>query len=568
MMVHDMVTGDILHMWLVVLGRTCVEFGVLAAAVLLLSSLLRVPSPTVRHLFWMLVLLKPVVMLAYLAPIQTHSLAASGRALVDALVVTEDRAIWAAAAIWVTIAAALLGRLLVGLGVLMRLRRSAQVQSEGEVADALRKACLRIGLSRSVKVAVSSEIPSPILTGILRPMILFPKRLVPSLSRSQMEMMMLHELAHLRRFDNVTLLLQRLVQAFLFFHPATWLCSRMVKREAEQACDDLVVRATQSTVQYADSLVRVVEVAQQPTRSVPMTAFAATESDLSHRIRRLLSYRPGPVTWPSRLIAVVALLAIAVLGLPPAWAQDGAPSAAATPSSASGTPEGTAGSKQAMELALEEKAQSMLDGLIGAGRSMVRVSVELAPGPAYPGRSPDISRLSMALTLDAAKVVYDAQERGFVEATRSEEEVRTLTELAKAAVGFNSERDRDRDDVISVHAVHFDKTQQIQQREAASAHDRKALWASVAWVLAMALVVVLFSLWLRRRGDTGSIFLDDTPTRAAMAISIGLFLCLHTVGFWDQGLDVAAVGSIPGVFLLIVGASRLSGHFLPRASEI
>ena len=54
----------------------------LAAAVLLLSSLLRVPSPTVRHLFWMLVLPKPAVMLAYLAPVHAHSLVADGRALV------------------------------------------------------------------------------------------------------------------------------------------------------------------------------------------------------------------------------------------------------------------------------------------------------------------------------------------------------------------------------------------------------------------------------------------------------------------------------------------------------
>ena len=61
----------------------------------------------------------------------------------------------------------------------------------------------------------------------------------------------------------------------------------------------------------------------------------------------------------------------------------------------------------------------------------------------------------------------------------------------------------------------------------------------------------------------GSLFKIDTLTRSALALSIGLFLCLYATHVWEDGLSVRAIGSIPGVFLLIAGASRLSGHLLP-----
>jgi len=96
--------------------------------------------------------------------------------------------------------------------------------------------------------------------------------------------------------------------------------------------------------------------------------------------------------------------------------------------------------------------------------------------------------------------------------------------------------------------------------------ERRAFWTGLLFWSVLAAILIIFSLWLRRpRG--GGIFANDTPTRAALALSIGLFLCLYAANFWDDGLRPRAVSSIPGVFLLIVGGSRLSGYLLPGSRD-
>ena len=60
-----------------------------------------------------------------------------------------------------------------------------------------------------------------------------------------------------------------------------------------------------------------------------------------------------------------------------------------------------------------------------------------------------------------------------------------------------------------------------------------------------------------------NLFRSDTTTQAALALSVGLVFCLYAANFWDEGVTLQSISSHPGVFLLIVGASRLSGYLLP-----
>ncbi len=130
----------------------------------------------------------------------------------------------------------------------------------------------------------------------------------------------MHELAHVRRCDNLALLLQRLVSAVLFFHPAVWLCGRMLRRESEQACDDLVVCATGRPVAYARGLTLVAESAAHsnpPGRRIPMmSTFAATESDLTQRIRRTLDGGAQRMGCKARVLTAVLLCPLAAMTLP------------------------------------------------------------------------------------------------------------------------------------------------------------------------------------------------------------------------------------------------------------
>ena len=304
------------------------------------SRLLPIKSPALRHLLWAVVLLKPLVSIAISSPYSlftpfvsllepsqdtlifspveypTVQVAASPTIATSSVPLTT--AGWGAI-LWIVGAALLIGRILVGYGIVWCLRQQAQVQHDGPLCDALRQARRTLDYYPKVEVATSPSISSPMALGILRPIIVFPADLVEKLRTDELTLILMHELAHVRRWDNLTRLLHRLVSAVLFFHPAVWLCGRMLRREAEQACDDLVVYATGHSEAYARGLAHVAErvVHSNPLiRRIPtMNAFAA-ESDLALRIRRTLGGSARRMGMRARVLAAVLLCPLAAVTLP------------------------------------------------------------------------------------------------------------------------------------------------------------------------------------------------------------------------------------------------------------
>ena len=321
-------------------GQLSIELAALAVLVLVASRLLPIKSPALRHLLWAIVLLKPLVAIAISSPYTLFtpfvSLLEPSRDAFASLHVEHPTvqvassptiatgsvqltiAGWGAI-LWLVGAALLIGRILVGYGIVWCLRQQAQVQHDGPLCDALRQARRTLSGYPKVEVATSPAISSPMALGILRPIIVFPADLVEKLSADKLALILMHELAHVRRWDNFTLLLQRLVSAVLFFHPAVWLCGRMLRREAEQACDDLVVCATGRSEAYARGLAHVAERATHLNpliRRIPtMNAFAA-ESDLALRIRRTLGGGARQMGMRARVLAVVLLCPLAAVTLP------------------------------------------------------------------------------------------------------------------------------------------------------------------------------------------------------------------------------------------------------------
>ena len=325
-------------------GQLSIELAVLALIVLAAGRLLPIKSPAFRHLLWVVVLLKPIVAVAVSSPFTLFTpfaplvpLAETGRdalaflpvepptvhaaafPIIPANSVGLTAAGWGAM-LWMAGASLLIGRILIGYGVLWRLRRQAQVQRNGPLFDALRQARQEFDCYPRVEVATSSSIGSPMALGILRPLIVFPADLVDKLRSEELSLILMHEMAHVRRCDNLLLLLQRLVAAALFFHPAVWLCGRMLRREAEHACDDLVVSATGREKAYARGLAHVAERGARfnpLVRRIPtMNAFAAAESDLALRIRRTLAGGGRRMGTRARVLASVLLCPLASVTLP------------------------------------------------------------------------------------------------------------------------------------------------------------------------------------------------------------------------------------------------------------
>jgi BlaR1 peptidase M56/Protein of unknown function (DUF1559) len=146
---------------------------------------------------------------------------------------------------------------LLALGIVgtKRLKRaSAPIDDEPIIAlCATLASSLRI--TRRVALAVCDRIAAPVLIGIVRPIILLPPAALTGWSPDEIEMVLLHELAHVRRWDNLVNLVQRIIESLLFFHPAVWLVSTWARREREACCDALVVALTRRPHAYAELLV-------------------------------------------------------------------------------------------------------------------------------------------------------------------------------------------------------------------------------------------------------------------------------------------------------------------------
>lgn len=150
----------------------------------------------------------------------------------------------------------------------------------------------------------------PLVLGHLRPMILMPLGLLAGLPPAQIEAILLHELAHICRCDYLVNLLQRLAEGLLFYHPAIWWISRVIRAERENCCDDIAVSISRNTRVYALALAAL----EQNRLKTYEAAIAATGGNLMKRVQRLLSpERPNGTRAP--LLAGAILIAIVAVSL-------------------------------------------------------------------------------------------------------------------------------------------------------------------------------------------------------------------------------------------------------------
>ena len=205
------------------------------------------------------------------------------------------------------IGAGLLGlRLLIGGGMAWRMRRGRR-PLDPEWADRARRLALRLGVRRAA-VFVSARVRQALVAGVWRPMVLLPAAWLAEMPPEMLEGVLAHELAHLRRLDLWAILLQRLVETFLFYHPAVWWLSRRLSREREMCCDEMAVAATGDRLAFTEALQWA---AQRPAAgSCPVlgAAWKGNQKMVIERIRRLLGAdmpRERFSWWPLGLAALV-----------------------------------------------------------------------------------------------------------------------------------------------------------------------------------------------------------------------------------------------------------------------
>jgi len=212
--------------------------------------------------------------------------------------------------IWLAGVFLLSARLLVSWIRARRLaRRGSQVASAHWHLVAARLANA-LGLRRAVTLLESSAVEVPSVIGSLRPIILIPASALTGMTPEQIEMVLAHELAHIRRHDFLINLLQAVVETLMFYHPAVWWMSRQVRIERENCCDDLAVAVCGNPLQYARALTRLEEL-----RAALPVLVAANGGSLLDRIRRIAAGRAEGTSLSSRWAAAVAVLSLVLLGV-------------------------------------------------------------------------------------------------------------------------------------------------------------------------------------------------------------------------------------------------------------
>lgn len=214
----------------------------------------------------------------------------------------------------------LLGGWLVARGVA---RRTVQPAAD-RIQHLGRELAGRLSVRRPVRILESAAVAVPVMVGWLKPAIVLPVAALASLTPSQLEALLAHELAHVRRHDYLVNVLQSVAEAVLFYHPAVWWLSRQVRAERELCCDDLAVGV-------CDRLVYATALTDLAMLTTPRIALAATDGNLLARVRRILGQGEEPATVRAGLMPVVALALVAAVVAVPAALASGTAAAAEPP---------------------------------------------------------------------------------------------------------------------------------------------------------------------------------------------------------------------------------------------
>ncbi|MDF1752812.1 MAG: M56 family metallopeptidase [Verrucomicrobiales bacterium] len=210
-------------------------------------------------------------------------------------------------------------RFFFGLGMSRRLARLHRKVEDKQIVRAFRRLTATLQLRSEPILGYCEAITVPVVVGMVRPIVLLPTRVLDRVTGTQLEMILAHELSHIKRNDHRLIFLQRLAETVLFFHPGVWIISRWLNRERENACDDLVVSLGCSRADYAGALVAVSELSQETAGILSLAADGNMPSELSRRVYRILNLPcAAPVRFSRGAFSLMVLFTIGMgMGLTP-----------------------------------------------------------------------------------------------------------------------------------------------------------------------------------------------------------------------------------------------------------
>ncbi len=321
----------------------------------------------------------------------------------DAVVSVKGPATPGAWAPWVLLVWALgaifsLARLAHGWIRIRAIARAASPVEDPEWIGSTRELSRRISLKRSVRLLASTDVPVAMTAGLRRPVLLVHEN-ARKWPADRRRVVLLHELAHVRRADWLTLLLVELAAAVYWFHPLVWLARREARMSAERACDDLVLDSGTKPSVYAAHLLGIVRSFSPGVRGALPVLAIARPSQFEGRMRAILAtglHRRGPSRGQIRAAALGLFSVVLCLASLEPWAPRAAAASASVESADdsdiwTGTPEAAVANQQNIpEAAVETCPKSKsAPSLLAKPADLARVSTgEIADPKAAPENPP------------------------------------------------------------------------------------------------------------------------------------------------------------------------------------
>jgi beta-lactamase regulating signal transducer with metallopeptidase domain/tetratricopeptide (TPR) repeat protein len=211
---------------------------------------------------------------------------------------------------------------LVALGLLLRIgigilgiawvtRRGTEIEDEALLTE-LDRACDQLGVTAPVSAVFSEQVSVPLVWGFRRPVLVLPAA-ASEWTLDALRVVFLHELAHLRRRDMLTLLAMRCAAALYWFHPVVWSLDHSARRDCERACDDLVIRAGTRPSEYADHLLTIARLLPHRDPFGAVTLAMSRHSQLEGRLLSILHPNVRRSDTSRVTLAIVAVAALLIV---------------------------------------------------------------------------------------------------------------------------------------------------------------------------------------------------------------------------------------------------------------
>lgn len=305
------------------IGLTLMHFvwqgALIGAFYALLRLNLRMATPQTRYLLGLLTLsvlaCTPIITFLSLAATPEFAATPITQDAAAAHLITADQFVTPAASglnallswitcLWLAGVAVFATRMIFAWSSALHLRADSYPGEPRRWDQLLGKLCAEFGVDRRVSLALSAKLLTPAVIGWLRPVILMPPSVLSGLSTDQIEMIVLHELAHIRRHDYLINALQMVLETLLFYHPVIHWVSNQTRAEREYCCDDMVVEFCGNRIGYVKTLA-----ALETRRLQWKSAMTANGGSLLKRVQRIANPEHGTriAVWPFMLAAVAAL---------------------------------------------------------------------------------------------------------------------------------------------------------------------------------------------------------------------------------------------------------------------